>query len=142
MIALSAIGRIGCLVLSIAIGVMATGSRTILALAAVTICAALTHPRALRSVLNVRVASLLAVLLIPAAFLGGERNMAVVGLWISRAGVILGAQMVVRALTILIAIAAFAASLSVVELSGLLERAGMRGLGFAMGVAINMLPSV
>ena len=142
MIALSAVGRVGCLVLSIAIGVMATGTRTILALAAVTICAALTHPRALRSVLNVRVASLLAVLLIPAAFLGGERDMAVMGLGISRTGVILGAQMVVRALTILIAIAAFAASLSVAELSGLFERAGMRGLGFAMGVAINMLPSV
>jgi len=142
VIALSTTGRVGCLVISIAMGVVAGGVRTALALAAVVACAAMTHPRALRSVANLRVVTLLGLLLIPAAFFGGARDVSVAGVWVSRDGVFLGAQMAARALTILIAIGAFAGSLSIAELSGLLERAGLRGLGFAMGVAINMLPSV
>ena len=142
MIPLGTIGRVGCLVLSIAIAVLTEGSRTVIGLGVVACCAALTSFRGLRSLADARVAVLLVLLLVPAAFFGGQRDLMVAGVWVSQEGLRLGAQMVVRALTILTAIAAFAASLSIAELSGLFERAGLRGLGFALGVAINMLPSV
>ena len=50
--------------------------------------------------------------------------------------------MALRALTIVVAVAGFAASVSVSELAGLMERSGLKGLGFATGVAFNMLPIV
>ncbi|MGQ9586444.1 MAG: energy-coupling factor transporter transmembrane component T [Anaerolineae bacterium] len=55
---------------------------------------------------------------------------------------ILGAQMVLRAATVTIAAHLFARSVSVAELTGLFERLGARGLGFAVGVAFNLLPTV
>lgn len=142
MIPLGTLARVGCLIASIAIGVLTDGSRTMVGLGVVACCALLTGSRAVRSLADVRVAVLLALLFVPAAFVGGARDLIVAGVPLSREGLLLGAQMVVRALTVLIAIAAFAATLSLAELSGLFERAGLRGLGFALGVAINMLPSV
>ena len=45
-------------------------------------------------------------------------------------------------MTIVVAVTGFAASVSVGELSRLLEHAGFKGLGFALGVAMNMLPII
>ncbi len=142
MIPLGTIARVGCLIASIAMGVLTGGSRTMVGLGVVACCALLTSFRAVRSLADVRVGLLLVLLLVPAALVGGPHDLIVAGVPLSREGLLLGAQMVLRALTVLIAIAAFAATLSLAELSGLFERVGLRGLGFALGVAINMLPSV
>jgi energy-coupling factor transporter transmembrane protein EcfT len=82
------------------------------------------------------------LLLIPAAFLlGGDiaEGGAVVFSW---QGLAAGAQMALRALGIVVAVSSFAGSVSVSDLSLLLERLGLRGLGFALGVAANMLPTI
>jgi energy-coupling factor transporter transmembrane protein EcfT len=50
--------------------------------------------------------------------------------------------MALRALTIVVAVAGFTSSVSVSNLAGLMERWGLKGLGFATGVAFNMLPIV
>jgi energy-coupling factor transporter transmembrane protein EcfT len=60
----------------------------------------------------------------------------------SMAGLAAGVQMALRVLSIMVAVASFASSVSVSDLSQLLERAGLRGLGFALGVAVNMLPTI
>jgi len=52
------------------------------------------------------------------------------------------ARMVLRAVIILIAAEGFSASVDIVEVAGLLERGGLRGLGFALGVAANLLPEL
>jgi energy-coupling factor transporter transmembrane protein EcfT len=57
-------------------------------------------------------------------------------------GFSIGLEMALRAVTIIVAVAGFAASVSVSELAGLMERLGLKGLGFALGVAFNMLPVV
>jgi energy-coupling factor transporter transmembrane protein EcfT len=51
-----------------------------------------------------------------------------------------GVRMLVRALVIMSAANSFATSVSVSEIAALFERAGVRGLGFALGVAVNLLP--
>ena len=61
---------------------------------------------------------------------------------ISTGGLALGIQMAMRALGILLAVNGFAAAVGVVELAGLLERLGLRGLGFSLGIAFNLLPSL
>lgn len=53
-----------------------------------------------------------------------------------------GAQMIFRALIILMAVNGMAASVNIAEIAGLFERLGMRGIGFSVGVAINLLPNL
>ncbi len=57
-------------------------------------------------------------------------------------GLALGLQMLLRAVTIVVAVGALAAAVSIGELANLLEHAGLKGVGFALGVAVNMLPTV
>ena len=57
-------------------------------------------------------------------------------------GLVVGAQMALRVIAMLLGLSAFAGTVSVGELSALAERAGLTGLGFALGVAVNTLPTV
>ena len=71
----------------------------------------------------------------------GPADATVAGISVSTVGLAAAVQMVVRVITITIAVARFAASVSVSELTRLFEAAGLKGLGFALGVAFNMLPT-
>jgi energy-coupling factor transporter transmembrane protein EcfT len=53
-----------------------------------------------------------------------------------------GLQMVLRAVVLLVAISAFSSSVEISEVAGVAERLGLRGLGFSIGVAFNLLPSL
>ena len=53
-----------------------------------------------------------------------------------------GLQMALRAVVLLVAISAFSSSVEISEVAGLAERLGLRGLGFSIGVAFNLLPSL
>jgi len=50
--------------------------------------------------------------------------------------------MALRAVSIALAVGGFAYAVSVDEIARLFEMAGLRGLGFAVGVAFNMLPTL
>jgi len=43
---------------------------------------------------------------------------------------------------ILLAVEGLSRSVSIPEIAGLLERTGLRGLGFSVGVAVNLLPAL
>jgi len=55
---------------------------------------------------------------------------------------LLGLWMALRAASIALAANTFAGTVSVVEMARLCEGWGLRGLGFAVGVAFNMLPTI
>lgn len=61
---------------------------------------------------------------------------------ISGVGAVIGVQMILRAATILIVVGGFTTTVSIGEVTALLERLGFPGLGFALGVALNMLPTI
>lgn len=61
---------------------------------------------------------------------------------LSARGVELGALMAARALAILLTFSATIGALSPAQLSGLFERVGLRGTGFAVGLALNLLPTL
>ncbi len=94
----------------------------------------------------------LVVLRKPAFWLFSTLLIVTSGLWASAAdvslgpvafsgqGLALGAQMTVRTAAILIAMQGLAVSVSPGELAGLLEKTGLKGLGFTFGVAVNILP--
>jgi energy-coupling factor transporter transmembrane protein EcfT len=131
---LGTLGYLSCLFASLALAMLAPGWRIavvcglVLALALVFFRAGLTPLR------QVWLWVMLAFLILSAALLGDASN------WVE--GFALGIQMALRAVAIIVAVSGFAASVSIGELAGLLERAGLKGLGFALGVAMNMLPIV
>lgn len=88
------------------------------------------YPTAFRRLLKVRWLLFLLLLALPQVFLGGEGGLAAAG------------AAALRALVVLVAINGLARSVNVVEVAGLLERLGLTGLGFAMGVAVNLLPAL
>ena len=83
-------------------------------------------------------------LLIVTPLVIGEKDLPLPGLplSISTSGLYMGIQMALRALAILVAVLVFSRSASISELSQLFERLGARGLGFAFGVAMNVLPII
>ncbi len=97
---------------------------------------------ALRRVLRWRWLLFFAVLVLPSALWNGEVDSNLAGVAYSGAGLQTGLVMALRAGIMLTAVMWFTASVDITEVAGLLERAGLRGLGFSMGVAVNLLPSL
>jgi energy-coupling factor transporter transmembrane protein EcfT len=135
-------GQLVCLAFSLAVLMLAQGWRVAVACGLVLALAAAFYPAGLRPLTSPRIWIFMVFLLVPAAMLLGTNDTSVGGFGFSSQGVEAGIQMVLRAVGVLTAVSGFAASVSVSELSALLERAGLRGLGFALGVAVNMLPTI
>jgi energy-coupling factor transporter transmembrane protein EcfT len=76
-----------------------------------------------------------------AGLLAGPADWAMGGFWLSLPGLAIALQASLRAVTVLLGVSLFASSVSVSEVTGLFERIGCKGLGFAVGVALNMLPT-
>jgi energy-coupling factor transporter transmembrane protein EcfT len=66
----------------------------------------------------------------------------ILGLSVSSIAIINGFQMTLRAAVILMAADGLSASVNISEVAGLLERGGLHGLGFSIGVATNLLPDL
>ncbi|MDH4138470.1 MAG: energy-coupling factor transporter transmembrane protein EcfT [Anaerolineae bacterium] len=93
------------------------------------------------------------ILILSALALGplvlGEKDLAwswlpgnVTVLHLSRAGFWMGLWMALRALCLTVAFSVALNALSVSEMARLFEMVGLKGLGFALGVALNLLPTL
>jgi energy-coupling factor transporter transmembrane protein EcfT len=138
----SVAGQAICLMLSLVLAATAPGWRVAVACAVILALALVSWPAGLAALRSPRLWLLLAMLLGSAALLMGDDSQGPAGVALSAAGLATGVEMVLRALGIVVAVSSFASSVSVSDLSQLLERAGLRGLGFALGVAVNMLPTI
>ncbi len=72
----------------------------------------------------------------------GDRAFSLWGLMLSQEGFWAGLWMVTRALSIALAAAVFALTVSVAQMAQLFEGMRLKGLGFALGVATNVLPTI
>lgn len=75
-----------------------------------------------------------------APFLLGEPDVRWGALPLSRAGLEAGLWMAVRAMTLMLAFSVSLGGLSVTQMTRLFDALGLRGLGFALGVALNLGP--
>jgi len=66
----------------------------------------------------------------------------ILGLPVSSITILNSAQMTLRAMVILLAADGLSSSVNITEMAGLLERSGLQGLGFSIGVAANLLPDL
>lgn len=87
---------------------------------------------------NWRLWLILLLVIVLSSFIVGEADVHWGGIRLSSDGFWVGLWMATRALCITLGFAASIGALSVSEMSRLFERLGLKGLGFALGVALNM----
>jgi energy-coupling factor transporter transmembrane protein EcfT len=135
-------GQFGCFLAVLLAAVLLGGARAGIALAFSLALALLFYPTALRIVRSRTLWTFVVMLLASGALWLGPADARIGPVAVSSRGLVAGLWMALRALAILIATRGLAASTSPGELAGLLERWGMRGLGFTLGVAVNLLPAL
>jgi len=130
--------RLGLLMWSVVLGVVSSGWKLGVVLAATLALAAVVQPSGLRVLRRPALWFSLVPLLVLPLFLIEPRDLPLVdGLAASSVGATLGVSMLARAIVIAIAAVGFSATVSIRELADVLEAAGLRGLGFALGVAVH-----
>jgi energy-coupling factor transporter transmembrane protein EcfT len=134
--------RAAVLVASIVLAVLTSGAAGLLVLAAVVAYALGSGDGGLVVIRKWQLWLFLAVLLLLSPFAIGQRDTMLWGIPFSNEGLWAGLYMSIRALTIAVAVTGFANTISVEGITRLFDRAGLAGLGFATGVAFNMLPTL
>jgi len=104
--------------------------------------AALVTPRSFRSLMRPRWLVMIFLLALPPVFFLGDLDRSLWVLPYSSEGLTTSLQILMRVLVVLIAVTGFTNSVDITSIAGLLERLGLRGLGFSIGVALNLLPSL
>ena len=135
-------GHLAFLVWAIILAMLAPGARVIIVLGFVVTFSTLFFQGGLKPVRRLEFWLLVASALLLSPFLIGEKDLSLFGLSLSRQGFWAGLWMALRALTVALAVGGFAYAVSVDEMARLFEVAGLKGLGFAVGVAFNLLPTL
>ncbi len=103
------------------------------------------YPFALKRITGSRWLLILGGILVMNILFGGlreEPDIHILGFPVASLTLLHSVHMVLRAALILLAADGFSASVDITEIAGLLERGGLRGLGFSLGVAANLLPDL
>ena len=116
--------------------------RVTLLLGSVLFFALLTGGHGLRPLCRPRFWTLILSALALGSLVLGEKDLAWGWLRLSRAGFWMGLWMALRALCLTVAFSIAISALSVSEMARLFETVGLKGLGFALGVALNLLPTL
>jgi len=132
------VGHLACLLFTVVLALVTTGGRLLVAAGVAFAVMALWQGAGLKALANRRLGAMLLVLVASAAWITVARRApdSPAGLWQ------VPAELGLRALLLASAMLGFSRALSISDVSGLLERAGLREVGFAAGVAVNMLPLV
>ncbi len=123
---------------SLAIVMVAPPSRALFAALLAILAATCFYPGAIRRAFRPRWILLLALMALPSLFTDVQsitENRSLAGLNFAAA-----LRTVTRAFVILVAVDGLTSSVEVGQIAALFERTGFKGLGFALGVALNMLP--
>lgn len=106
------------------------------------VVAALIYPRPFRGLMRLRWLAMIGLLALPPLFLVGEIDRSLLGIPYSSEGLMSAVQIALRILVILVSVQGLTETVDISSIAGLLERAGLRGLGFSVGVAFNLLPAL
>jgi energy-coupling factor transporter transmembrane protein EcfT len=135
-------GHLALLTWATVLSMLASEAEVVFVLGFVVVFSALFFPGGLRPVRRLEFWALVASAVVFSPFLIGEKDLFLFGLSLSSQGFWAGLWMALRALSVALAVGGFAYAVSVDEMARLFEMAGLRGLGFAVGVAFNMLPTL
>lgn len=139
---LGTIGYLAIFACSLGMVMFATAERLLLAGGLCFLVAVLVYPRSFRRLMRLRWLVMIGLLALPPMFLLGDLDRAVWFMRYSSEGLASSLQIMLRIIVVLVAVDGFTSSVDIASIAGLLERFGLRGLGFSMGVALNLLPSL
>ena len=131
-----------CFLFSLVVAILCRDWALMGALALALALAALVYPAGLAPLARRRTWVLLATVVVSAGILAPGPGARLGPLGLSTTGVILGLNMVMRALIIIVAVNGLVSTVPIDRLGDAVERLGLRDLGFAVGVAFNLLPLV
>jgi len=116
--------------------------KLIWAAAVCQVAAAVFYANSFRRLLRRRYLIMMAALMLPTIFFLGEIDQQFWGIGYSSEGLLAALQIGLRFVVVLTAVDGFTSAVDIPQIAGLLERFGLRGLGFSMGVALNLLPGL
>lgn len=99
-------------------------------------------PGVFRPLLRGRWLLLAALLVVPSIFWGGPLDSSLWGLAYSSDGLMAAAHALLRMGVILLGVSVFTSLMEISALAAVFERWGLHGLGFSIGVALNLLPGL
>jgi len=142
---IGSLGHLGIFLWALGMVLLPSVTRGII-LALVTFGAlSMLYPTAFKRLTRPRWLVILGSLLLVNIFFGAPdqtSDWTLLGFSFSSVAILGGIQMSLRATVILLAADGLSSSVNIVEVAGLLERGGLRGLGFSIGVATNLLPDL
>lgn len=133
---------VSCFAFSLVIGVCCRDWWLLLALGLALTLAAVVYPAGLRPLSRLRTWVLLTIIVLSSTLVGDDPLWSLGPLGISPSGALRGVNMAMRAVIIIVAVTGLVSSVPIDRIGGFLERLGLRGLGFAVGVAFNLLPLI
>ena len=139
------LGTIGYLVIfawSLGMVMFVPAQRLMLAGGLCFLAAVLVYPRSFRRLMCPRWLGMIVLLALPPIFFIGDLDRSLWFIRYSSEGLASSLQIILRIIVVLVAVDGFTSSVDISSIAGLLERFGLRGLGFSMGVALNLLPSL
>lgn len=139
---LTSYGYLLFFVVTAVLAVLSSGAKVVPVLGGTLLFAALFCRDALRLLTRWQLWLFILLTLLLSPFIIGEKDISLWGLGVSGEGFWAGLWMTVRALSIALSASIFATAVSVPQVAQLFERVGLKGLGFAVGVAANMLPTI
>lgn len=123
--------------------VMLAPARLLPWLAAICLTVAIAvYRRSFHKIVRFHWLAMLVLLALPPVFFVGELDRNWAGIPYSSTGLLTAVQIAVRLVVVLIYVDGFTSSVDISSIGGLFERAGLRGLGFSIGVAFNLLPAL
>ncbi len=135
-------GHLAVFLWSLAMVMLVPAHRIPWAAALCLTASALVYPLSLRRLLRLRWLVTMAMLALPPVLLLGETDMSVLGVGLSSEGLLTGMQIALRLVVVIVAVDGFTAAVDIAAIAGLLERFGLQGLGFSLGVALNLVPAL
>jgi energy-coupling factor transporter transmembrane protein EcfT len=127
---------------SITIAILCRGWALAVALAFCLALAAVVYPAGLHVLVRRRTWVLLVLLVATSTLVGPDPSWTLGPFGVSLQGAIAGVNMVMRAQIIIVAVMGLVSTVPIDQIGSVLERTGLHGLGFAVGVAFNLLPLI
>jgi energy-coupling factor transporter transmembrane protein EcfT len=140
--AIGTAGQVTVLAWSLAVVMLVPAARCVWASVLCLVVAVAIYPLRWRRLLRLRWLVLLLTLAVPPLLFAGQADYRILGVGISAEGAQAALQVALRLLVMLVVVEGFTNAVDVATMAGLFERIGFQGLGFALGVALNLLPAL
>jgi len=133
-------GRLAILIWSLLMALLVPAEQVFVSAMLAFVLNSLVYPRALRRLTRPYWLIFAGLLVLPNLVWAGGPFVDFLGLSLSLPGARIGLGMLARAMVVILAVEGFSKAVDIAEVAGLFERVGLPGLGFSVGVAVNLLP--